>query len=119
MNFSLEKNKNGTSTLGFHMHGRRLSDFELDELELQCLWHLLEEWLEEDGISAPMEAHQLERDKDGFLVGEVSDLSEYLPFLIHDSESDTLEEIIDGDSLVDWSSDIDTKPQYDKIYSKR
>ena len=76
------------------------------------------EIIEEDEFSIPMQAHKLERDKDGFLVGDVSDLSDYLPFLIHDAEDDTLEEV-DADNLIDWSSDIDTKPKYDKIYSKK
>jgi len=76
------------------------------------------EIIEEDEFSIPMQAHKLERDKDGFLVGDVSDFSDYLPFLIHDAEDDTLEEV-DADNLIDWSSDIDTKPKYDKIYSKK
>lgn len=114
MDFSLGKNKNGNISLGFHMK----SDYELSELELQSLYGMLKDWLEEDEFSIPMQAHKLERDKDGFLVGDVSDLSDYLPFLIHDAEDDTLEEV-DADNLIDWSSDIDTKPKYDKIYSKK
>lgn len=60
-------------------------------------------------------AIKIKRDKDGFMVGDPSDLSIYLPFMIHDDETDTWEFVEDGDNLVDWGSDIDTKPQYDKI----
>lgn len=76
------------------------------------------EIIEEDEFPIPLQAYMLVRDKDGFLVGDMSDLSDYLPFLIHDAEDDTLEEV-DADNLIDWSSDIDTKPKYDKIYSKK
>lgn len=76
------------------------------------------EIIEEDEFPIPLQAYMLVRDKDGFLVGDVSDLGDYLPFFIHDAEYDTLEEV-DIDNIVDWSSDIDTKPQYDKIYSKK
>ena len=63
--------------------------------------------------------HTLQRDKDGFLIGEVSDLDVYLPFEIHDNVHDTWELIDDDSALVDWSGDIDTKPRYDKIRTKR
>ena len=59
--------------------------------------------------------HTLQRDKDGFLVGEVSDLDVHLPFEVHDNEIDTWALIEDGSALVDWSGDIDTKPRYDRI----
>lgn len=59
--------------------------------------------------------HTLQRDKGGFLIGEVSDLDVYLPFEVHDNEDDTWELIEDDSALVDWSGDIDTKPRYDRI----
>lgn len=63
--------------------------------------------------------HTLQRDKDGFLVGEVSDLDVYLPFEAHDNKHDTWEVIEDDSALVDWSGDIDTKPRYDRIRTIR
>lgn len=61
---------------------------------------------------------EIKRDKDGFMVGDPSDLGIYLPFEIHDAESDTWELVEDSDNLIDWGSDIDTKPCYDKIRLK-
>lgn len=65
-----------------------------------------------------MKEIKIERNTDGLMVGEVADLGDYLPFEIHDNESDTWELIEDGSALVDWSGDIDIKVKYDKIRTK-
>lgn len=65
-----------------------------------------------------MKEIKIERNTDGLMVGEVADLGDYLPFEIHDNESDTWELIEDGSALVDWSGDIDCKVKYDKIRTK-
>ena len=57
----------------------------------------------------------LVRDTDGFLICDVSDLGDYLPFEIHNAKDDTWETIEDDSALIDWGSDIDLKPKYDKI----
>ena len=61
------------------------------------------------------ETLKLERDKDGFIVGEVGGLSVYLPFEIHDNLNDSWHLIEDGSALQDWSGDIDMHPRYDEI----
>lgn len=61
---------------------------------------------------------EIKRDKDGFMVGAPSDFGLFLPFEIHDAESDTWELVENSDNLIDWGSDIDTKPRYDKIRLK-
>ena len=60
---------------------------------------------------------EIKRDKDGFCVGEVSDLYAYTPFILREciNAEDLYDEffyLIDADNFAEWAGDIDTHPTY-------
>lgn len=113
-------NKAGVQDVRHYSHGKWYSNFGNEYNDITHWMPLPPPAVSKMETSESLEPtdwteYTLQRDKDGFLVGEVSDLDVYLPFEVHDNKYDTWELIEDDSALVDWSGDIDTKPRYDRI----
>ena len=60
---------------------------------------------------------KIQRDKDGFYNGDVSELYQYVPFLLREYTEEYGEwfYMVDNEDFYEWAGDIDTKPKYTHI----
>lgn len=64
-----------------------------------------------------MEWIKIERDRCGFLIGDVTDLCKYMPFIVREYTPRFGEYfyMVDEDNFGEWSGDLDTRSKYTHI----